>query len=219
MTPGELLADAKALLVDFDGPLAALMPPPLNAEAADRVRRTLAGVDLPVEMLETTDHLALVRWAQLNTPASLVLDVEAACTEAELEAAATCSAGWHAPALVDLIRTRELPAAVVSNNSDLAVRAFLERAGWLQNFGAIACRTPVTVDWMKPSDQLVRLALDVLKIDAEGAVMVGDAVTDVVAAKAAGVLVLGLAKNETRANELAMAGADWIVPLLPEQDS
>lgn len=35
-TAHELLTQARGLLLDFGGPLAALMPPPANAQAADK---------------------------------------------------------------------------------------------------------------------------------------------------------------------------------------
>jgi len=213
MTAAELLREADALLLDFDGPLASLMPPPVNAEAADRVRRTLAGVDLPLEMIQTTDHLALLRWARLNATERLVLDVEQACTGVELEAAEVCEPGWHARGLIEFIRNHGIAAAVVSNNSDQAVRMFLARHGWLEFFGAIASRTPATIDWMKPSPALVNLALDVLHVDARGALIIGDSVGDVVAGKGAGVGVIALAKNDARAQELAQAGADTVADL------
>lgn len=215
MTPAQLLDRAETLLLDFDGPLASLMPSPANALAADRVRRALAEADLPVEMIETTDHLALLRWAKLNTPERIVHDVEEACTGVEVEAAEVCDPGWHARALIEFIRSRglDISAAVVSNNSDLAVRKFLNRLGWLDDFGAIACRTSETIDWMKPKPALLNLALDMLHVDAHGAVMIGDSVGDVVAGKAAGVAILGLAKNAARAEELAQAGADVVADL------
>lgn len=214
MTPAELLNQAESLLLDFDGPLAALMPPPANARAAVQARRVLIGVDLPVELIETTDHLSVLRWTQLNFGGQFVDDVEAACTAAEVAAAQVCERGFHANALLDVIRSRKLPAAVVSNNSDLAVRAFLERVGWLKDFGAIACRTPETIDLMKPSPALINLAIDVLSVNASTALMVGDSIGDVIAAKAAGVKVLGLSKNAGRFEELTSAGADLVAPLV-----
>ena len=46
-TAYELIANCSALLLDFDGPMAALMPPPLNAQAAERVRHAAAAYNSP----------------------------------------------------------------------------------------------------------------------------------------------------------------------------
>ena len=63
-TARELLHDADALLLDFDGPVAALMPPPANARAADLARGPLAGVAIPSPVAETTDHLAVLGYVR-----------------------------------------------------------------------------------------------------------------------------------------------------------
>lgn len=211
-TAHELLSQATALFLDFDGPVAALMPPPANAHAADRARAALRGITLPEALRISTDHLAVLRWALDEVPGR-VLDVERAGADAELEAARSCEPSVHAGDLVSFARERQVPLAMVSNNADAAVRAFMTRHGWHSQVGAYACRTPETVDWLKPKPTLLQLAADVLHIDVSGAVFVGDAVTDVIAGKAAGCRTVGIAKSARRFSELADAGADSVVVL------
>lgn len=211
-TAPELLSRATALLLDFDGPVAALMPPPANAHAADRARAALGGSAIPESLLATTDHLAVLRWALDEVPGK-ALDVERACADAELEAAQVCKASVHAGDLIAFAGERQVPLAMVSNNADAAVRAFMTRHGWQSRVEAYACRTPETMDWLKPKPNLLQLAADVLRIDVSDAVFIGDAVTDVIAGKAAGCRIVGIAKSARRFGELEDAGADSVVML------
>lgn len=209
----DLLSGAQAFLLDFDGPIAALMPSPVNELAAREARRPLMGVDLPLEIESTSDHLAVLRWARLNADDAISLAVEAACTEVEIDAAGKCDPSPTGARLFELASEWGIPIAVVSNNSTVAVRGFLHRVGWLNLVNVLACRTPETVDLIKPSPHLLRLAADALRIPIEDTVFVGDSVSDVTASKAAGCPVLGLAKNESRRVELLASGADVVVGL------
>lgn len=211
-TAHELLSQATALFLDFDGPVAALMPPPANAHAADRARAALGGLTIPEALRTSTDHLAVLRWALEEVPGKAT-DVDRACADAEREAAQSCKPSVHASDLVAFAEKRQIPVAMVSNNADAAVRAFMTRHGWNARVGAYACRTPETMTWLKPKPNLLQLAAKVLRIDVSGAIFIGDAVTDVIAGKAAGCRTVGLAKSERRYSELEDAGADSVVML------
>lgn len=211
-TPADLLDQANALLLDFDGPLAALMPPPANARAAAAARAAVPGVPLPPEVANTTDHLAVLRHIHAHH-AELTTAVEGACTRAEVEAALQCAPSAHAENLFALIRRRGLPAAVVSNNSGRAVRAFLDRHGWTPRVTVFSCRTPDDAARMKPSPFLIEQALHALDLAPSDALFIGDTLSDVQAATEAGVRVLALAKHDQRGSELAEAGATAVASL------
>ena len=85
-----LLRSNAAILLDFDGPITRLMPPPANAELAEAARKPLrqAGIELPGELAASTDHLAVLRFAATQSP-ELVLRVDTVCTTGEVEAAQT----------------------------------------------------------------------------------------------------------------------------------
>jgi len=208
-----LLESASALLLDFDGPLAALMPPPINAQAADTARAVLKGMELPEDVAATSDHLAVLRWALEHLPREVMLEVEAACTRAEVAAAETCEPAVNCDVLLGFAQRARIPVAVVSNNSSAAVRAFLMRTGWLAYVDASSARTSDTVEWLKPRPELLLFAADALDADIRGAVFVGDAVSDVIAAKRAGCKVVGLFKHAQRKRELEQAGANVVGPL------
>lgn len=211
-TPAQLLAQADALLLDFDGPLADLMPPPVNALTADAARAAIRHIDLPPEVATTTDHLAVLRHV-IEHHSHLTADVEHACTRAEVAAARECSPSTHAEDLFTLIRQRDLPAAVVSNNSEEAVKTFLNRYNWTAHVDTFSCRDEHNAAHMKPSLLLLKQALSALGLEPSKAVFIGDSVSDVQAATAAGVRILGLAKNPRRGQELIDAGAAAVASL------
>ncbi|MGH3999445.1 MAG: hypothetical protein ACRDTJ_18540, partial [Pseudonocardiaceae bacterium] len=135
ITPAELLAQADALLLDFDGPLADLMPPPVNALAADAARAAIRDTPLPPDVATTTDHLAVLRHV-IEQHSDLTTLVEHACTRAEVQAAQHCSPSVHAGNLFAHIRRHDLPSAIVSNNSEQATRVFLDRQDWTTDVDA-----------------------------------------------------------------------------------
>ncbi|MGH8893428.1 MAG: HAD family hydrolase [Actinomycetes bacterium] len=211
MTPRDLFDAAHALLLDFDGPIAALMPPPENEEAATAARQAIPDQDLPTEIATTSDHLAVLRWARANCAPEVLLGVEAACTNTELLAARSCDESPDAAALFEYAGSRRIPVAIVSNNSIAAVRHFLERRGWEGRITAFACRTPETVDSLKPSPQLLLNAMRVLGIEPADALFVGDSPSDARAGQAAAVTIVGIAKDRFRERQLLEAGARAVV--------
>jgi phosphoglycolate phosphatase len=202
----EVIASAKALLLDFDGPITALMPPPLNSQAAERARAALQVTTLPCEIRTTTDHLAVLRFTAERYPGRF-RDVERACSEAEIDCARLSKPSPEAQALIEGAERRSVRVAIVSNNSEKAVQAFLRRFSWAAPIHVLACRTPKLGAKLKPNPLLVNRALEHLRVDAGGAVLVGDSVSDVEAGNSAGVRVVGLSKTPERGRNLIMAGA------------
>lgn len=213
-TAAELIANAKALLLDFDGPVTTLMPPPLNAQAADQARNALDGVELPETIVATTDHLGVLRFAAEHVPGRLSV-VERACSEAEVACARESDPSPEVQGLLAGAKRRTLPVAIVSNNSEAAVRVFLDRFEWARVVKTLACRTPLNVPRMKPDPYLVEAAMRLMAVSPGDCVMIGDSVSDVHAAHAAGVRIVGLAKNRDRLEGLRQAGADSLLLRAP----
>nr|WP_246322223.1 HAD-IA family hydrolase [Nocardioides panzhihuensis] len=188
------------------------MPTPVNARAADAAREVIGQLDLPPAIATTTDHLAVLRHVLEHHPEQ-VAEVEEACTRAEVAAARTCAPSVHATNLFELISRRRMPAAVVSNNSDQAVIAFLERHGWTRHVAVLSCRRPDDVGRLKPDPFLVQQALRSLRVDPGEALFLGDTTSDVRAGAAAGVGVLAFAKDEHLRSELTRAGAAAVTSL------
>ncbi len=202
----EIIANAGALLLDFDGPITALMPAPLNAEAADRVRAALRQFPPPEEIRTTTDHLAVLRYVAECLPAELNR-VEEVCSSAEVDCARRSQPSPEIREILGNARHQAVPLAVVSNNSQSAVEEFLDRFSWTTTIEVLACRTPATVLKLKPDPYLVCKAVEQLGVEAGRCVFIGDSATDVEAGRAAGVRVIGLAKTRQRGQELLDAGA------------
>lgn len=209
-TAEALIAGSKALLLDFDGPVTALMPFPLNAHAADQARQGLAGVDLPSDIATSRDHLSVLRFTAEHFPGRLAV-VERSCTEVEVACARESEPSPEIRRVLAEADRRGIPVAIVSNNSEAAVRVFLDRFTWSQGVKTLACRTPAVVSRLKPDPHLVEQGVSLLGVRATDAVFIGDSVSDVRAGVAAGVPVIGLAKTPQRGAELKAAGTSALI--------
>jgi len=203
-----LLMSARAVLLDFDGPITPLMPAPLNIHAADSARAALARHGIDVEQVRaTSDHLAVIRWTGTDAPEALA-DVEEACTAAELIAARTCQPTPGAHDLVAALDAAGVAVVIVTNNAASAARSYLERWNLTRHVRDVVGRPAQHPDLMKPNPHTVEIALHIAEAHPYDAVLIGDSVSDVHAAHAAGTRVIGYAKNPRRGRELAAADAD-----------
>lgn len=74
-------------------------------------------------------------------------------------------------------------------------------------------RNPRNIDQMKPDPAMLLAATARHR---GRSIMLGDSITDVIAASAAGIQTIGLAKNDRRAEELARSGARAVVRSMSE---
>lgn len=203
--------NASALLLDFDGPVTRLLPPPANKDAADAARLAFrgSGASLPAELDDVADHLAVLRAAQYAGPATLraVADV---CRSAEVAAALVSQPTAGVAGLLHSAASAGVRVVVVTNNAPEAALAFLDRHGLRDLVQAVVGRDPERPDLMKPDPALIDEATALLDVDPASAVLIGDSVTDVLAGHARGVRVIGYAKHARRGRELAEAGADKV---------
>ncbi len=216
-TAAELVAQARAILLDFDGPVTPLMPAPANRHAADDARAAVpaAADPMPPEIATTTDHLAVLRWAGTQDDAVLEA-VEKACIEAEVDAARVSEP--TAGALDFLHACAELgkPVVIVSNNSADAVHVYLNRYQANRLVRGVVGRQPHRPDLMKPHPSLVLAALDLTNAQPSGSVLIGDSTTDIEVAHATGMPAIGYAKTPQRGHDLAEAGADVLVSAITQ---
>lgn len=130
MNAAERIRAAHVVLLDFDGPVTPLMPAPLNAQVTDLVRNQLRSGDteLPRNLIDTTDHLELLRWSRRYAPEALA-DVERIAEELEVQAAGSCepTPGSH-DFIVACSRTART-VVFVSNNTQTAIDGYLDRWG------------------------------------------------------------------------------------------
>ena len=220
----QLLNEAAAVLLDFDGPVTPLMPAPANLRAADTARHALMahGVNPPGDIATTADHLAISRWAGTHAPDAL-RDVDDACTIAEMDSARTCEPTPGAHVLLAALRAARTPVVIVSNNDASAIYLYLDRHGLRGHVRDVVGRPLWRPDLMKPHPQSVQRALGIAGVAAQGAVLIGDSVSDIEVARATGVRSIGYAKSQQRGLELREAGADTItdsmISLIPGAQS
>ncbi|GGY28093.1 HAD family hydrolase [Streptomyces djakartensis] len=218
-----LLAGARCVLFDFDGPICRLFPEGSSAPIADRLRKEVdafgAGHVLDeAERADKDPHVVLRAVHERGGPGlrGLLSVLEARVTAGEISAAERVAAHeeWHTPyvdALIHRLARRHVPLAVVTNNSALAAEAYLGRRGLLRYFTTVQGRRPGDPGLMKPHPDVLLRALRVLRLGPEGAVMIGDTGTDVEAAARAGVAFVGYGRDERKIRGLSRAGAGAVV--------
>lgn len=209
MNAAELLATAKVVLLDFDGPVTPLMPPPLNGEVADALRDVLRRHGVETGFPEGTDHLAVLRWTAQHATGALE-DVERTADELEVRAALLAIPTRGSAELLSDCHERRKPVVVVSNNAGDAVRAYLDRWGLAETVAGVIGRPQGHPERMKPRGDMVHDALALAGADPDEAVLIGDSVTDIEVARATGVRSIGYAKTPRRGEELAAARADGL---------
>ncbi|WP_084597901.1 Imm21 family immunity protein [Micromonospora chokoriensis] len=207
----DILERAEVVLVDFDGPICRLFGSRAAPRVAADLRRLILsrGVVLPDELRDGDDPLELFRATAVFAP-ELVGVVGAALEAAEIEAAASAETTIGAFDVVRVCVLGGRPLAIVSNNSGAAIGAFLGRRDRARYFAAVIGRGEHP-GLLKPSPVPVVQALQALQVAPDAAVLVGDSIADIAAAKAAGVACIGYANKPGKAERLAAAGADAIV--------
>ncbi|MBB4687401.1 HAD family hydrolase [Amycolatopsis jiangsuensis] len=218
MTAAELLDQAAALFLDFDGPVCSVFAGLPATVVADQLRSVLADAghtDFPGSVATSSDPFAVLKYA-----ASLSEDdaryVEAAFTAHEVEAMTTAETTEGAHELIQAWHASGRPLAIVSNNSAAAISTYLDFHGIRPLVDVVSARENADVGLLKPSPYLLNQAVRALAIPAERCVFVGDSLTDVEAAKAAGVRVIGYANKPGKRERFTRAEADAITDVLTE---
>ncbi|MET7282358.1 HAD family hydrolase [Kribbella sp. NPDC005582] len=211
-SPASVLRSTQAVLLDFDGPVCSVFagyPAPQIAEELRALIRDAVG-ELPQEISEANGpHEVLAASAHLGQP--LWRQVEEALQAGEVKAVESATA---TPGISHFMRACEAanrPVAIVSNNCEASIRSYLERLGLSDQVRHIEARDPVDPGRMKPSPYLVVRAVRALKVKPGEAVLIGDQVSDIVAAAAAGTRSLGYANKPGKDAELNAAGADAVI--------
>ncbi|MER6810747.1 HAD family hydrolase [Spirillospora sp. NPDC000708] len=207
-----LVWTARAILLDFDGPVCHLFSGLPAREIAHDIRSFLLrkGESLPESMMSASDPLALLRWTGAVAP-HLLSEIEEIQTVSEIKAAGLAAPTPGAAELVRSAAALGLPVVIVTNNSASAVRAYLERRILDASIMGISARVPGRPDLMKPDAHLVTKGVEISRQSAHTCLLIGDSSTDMQAAKKAGAHSVGYAKNPSKIPELADAGADCVV--------
>jgi phosphoglycolate phosphatase len=211
-TVAELVSSTGPILLDFDGPVTRLLPPPANAEIAQLVRQPLldAGIVLPASITQTTDHIAILRFAG-TVGGEPQARVEGLSVAAEVGAARRSDPTPGVVETLQAARQAHRPVALVSNNHRDALETFLTSHALLDYVHSVFGRVDGAPELMKPDPHVLKVATRVMHVNPDDCLLIGDSVSDVEAGRAAGIKVLGFAKSAQRAVELQAAGAQGIV--------
>jgi phosphoglycolate phosphatase len=208
-----ILTRITALLLDFDGPVCSVFAGLPAATVVNQLCSVLADgghTDLPAQLTKSDDPFEVLAYAASlgETEAHYV---NAAFTAHELEAIATAE---PTPGAHDLIRAWTAtgrPLAIVSNNSAIAIRAYLDLHGLSSHVAHVSARTSPDPALLKPHPHLLTTALTTLGVPAAAAAFLGDSTTDITAAHSAGTISIGYTNKAGKTNQLITAGADAII--------
>lgn len=224
----DMLATARGVLFDFDGPICRLFPDGSSRDVADKLRKLVADCDLsdvlteeartdkdPHVVLRTVHGAGKHGAGKHGDLKDLVERLDKEVTLGELDAArkASHTKKSHTPDADRLIRflaARGTSLAVVTNNSEAAADGYLRARCLRDHFAAIHGRA-ADPDLMKPDPDVLRRALRDLELPAEDAIMIGDTPTDVEAAALAGVRFIGYGRNVDKRTKLREAGAKVVL--------
>ncbi|WP_394360545.1 HAD family hydrolase [Amycolatopsis sp. SB7-3] len=201
----ELLRGKDHVFLDFDGPVCDVFARLSASEVADRLKRLVEP-----EVIASADPFDVLRFAVSCGPNTANV-VERQLSRLEGEAVAQVP---PAPGVADVLRdwrAQGFTVTVVSNNSVDAVRAFLGLHDLAELVRGISARTSSDPARLKPEPALLDAAVKALGTSPGQCVMVGDSAADILAARAAGVASIALAKTPAKRRALAALDPDALV--------
>ncbi|MFE9651566.1 HAD family hydrolase [Micromonospora sp. NPDC006431] len=209
----QLCRDVRALLLDFDGPVCSIFA---NCPAPQVARELLdllvsQGLALTDELAEESDPLEVLRQTGNWADQELTRLVEGALIAAEVKAASSAEPTAYGREVIVAARQLHVPIAVVSNNSPQAVDTYLRAHRLSQHVAKTVGRAYADPARMKPNPAPIFDASVSLGVVPALCVLVGDSLSDIEGAKAAGARVIGYANKPGKAAAFQAAGADAVV--------
>ncbi|MFC9794450.1 HAD family hydrolase [Streptomyces sp. NPDC057695] len=210
----ETLANARVVLLDFDGPLCDVFAGLPASEVARELAALLPAQDgeAAARALRTDDPVEVLRIAY-DVDTALGHRVEEALTAAEVRAVAV--AGPPTPGAAEALqaaRSAGRAVAVVSDNSAESVQAFLRLHGLEEHVTRIVGRPSEQLYLMKPNPFPLITAAEQMHVDVTSCTLIGASLTDVQAAHAAGATAIGYADRPEKADLFVEAQADAVAP-------
>ncbi|MET9777381.1 HAD family hydrolase [Streptomyces sp. NPDC006367] len=212
----DLIAGARVVLWDFDGPVCRLFA----GYPADRVAGRLVGwlertghKDLLTEeeRVHPDPHVLLGAVDRRSHRSDLVAEFEEQLTREELRAVPTARPTAYADPLIRTWAALGVGLAMTTNNSPRVVGEYLTTRGLLGCFSPHIYGRTQDLALLKPDPYCLDRALDAMGAAPGQALMVGDTASDLTAARRAGVPFLGYARNEEKEKLLRKAGAETVV--------
>jgi HAD superfamily hydrolase (TIGR01662 family) len=213
----DVLDQARCLLIDFDGPICDIYDGLTDATVAERLRKTITGlgISVPARIASSDDPIAVFDYAA-TVSSSLGELIEAEMTGQEVEAVATARPVPYVHEVVTSARGTGRSIAIVSNNSERAVRTYLDQHGLADRVDLIAARTSADPALLKPSPHLLEQAITGLGASPAECVIIGDSITDVQAARSAGIHSIGYANRPGKRDSFTAEHASAIIDSLAD---
>lgn len=184
---GAATCTARALLLDFDGPVCNVFGRISDATVKRVLMRQVLelGVQIP-DLGRTTDPFEVLRFAYRTDP-DVAFEVSNKLALLERRALVGMRPTTGVVDLIHEWRRRKGEVAIVSNNSATAISYFLKFHGLDECIAYVSARETGDVSLLKPDPHLVLKAIRVLGVANAEALLVGDSLSDFVAAEAASV--------------------------------
>jgi beta-phosphoglucomutase-like phosphatase (HAD superfamily) len=192
----DVMRPVRHVLLDFDGPVCSVFGELPAPEVARRLAEAM-DADLPAEVVGT-DPLALLSVFAERAHDTLVA-AEAKLRELEIEAVQTAPITPGVVEALQAFRDTGRTVTIVSNNSQAAVLAFVAAHDLAGLVTDVCSRQHPEAELLKPNPFLLRRAIIERDAVEKDCVMIGDSVTDFVAADAASVKSIGFARNSDKA--------------------
>lgn len=215
-----LVTSARYVLWDLDGPICRLFAGypahQIAGELVAKIDQLGMGALLTEQERSSNDPQEALRGVHERRRGSdLVLELEEWLTRRELEAAPKAMPTPHADPLIRTWSALGVRFAITTNNAALAATAYVESRRLTDCFPFIYGRTP-NLDLMKPNPHCLEEAIKAMGAVPAATLMIGDAATDLEAARQAGVSFLGYARNADKEQILRNAGAEVTIGSMQE---
>ncbi|MBM0275803.1 HAD family hydrolase [Micromonospora tarensis] len=215
---GRLLGDVGAVLLDFDGPVCSIFAgypaPQVAAELVDVLRRR--GVDVPPDLASEPDPLEVLRRTGAAGNHSTTRAVEDALCAAERRAVETAEPTPYGREVIVAARQAGMPVAAVSNNSAGAVTAYLAAHRLAGYVSPVVGRAYADPDRMKPNPEPILQAVRAVGESPARCVLIGDSLSDIEGARAAGVAVIGYANQPAKVEMFRAAEVSVVITSMRE---
>lgn len=216
MKAADMLASARALLLDFDGPVCSVFSGIPASTVAGQLRDVLADsghTDLPATVAASADPFDVFHHAAtLGEQEARCVEAAFAAHEVEAISSATPTSGAHE--LIESWHESGRPLAIVSNNGAKAIDAYLHLHGLRASIDCVSARTSSDAAQLKPSPYLLHQATARLAVNPGESMFLGDSTSDIDAAQSAGIRCIGFANKPGKDYLLAAAGADAVIDTL-----
>lgn len=210
-SPAPVLDDTHVILLDFDGPTADLFSEYPPEVLADDFRHYLHNIDRAVpKRAVAPGPFELYEWALAQHP-EMTEEIESWLSGAETRAATRAEPTPGCGEMLLAAYEAGRPVVIVSNNSEAAIRVYLDRHSLASYVSGITGRPYAAPERMKPHPWSIQHAAHGQQVPVSVCVLIGDSVADIEAANAAGSASIGYANKPGKAERLGDAGATALV--------